>query len=199
LPSRWQLDHKAQALLSLPVPIKEWDDVAWNQYFTLPPHSLWNPRGIRRIRAHSAEWLPFLENVTASNVWHLPHDCGKKTDKIFKNAEKSYNHGHARMSMPNIAKLKIFEKYFFKCFMSENWQASKKSSKMQKIHVNKMMQELCSKTKPNSRYLQKVFSDACEKIERLPKILNMYSKVHLASANWLWGHCGQIINSMWHC
>jgi len=41
-------------------------------------------------------------------------DRGKKVDKILKNAEKSYDHGHARVSMPNKAKHKIFAKYFFK-------------------------------------------------------------------------------------
>src|SRR6266550_4298439 len=26
------------------------------QYFTLPPHSSWNPHGIRGFHAHSTEW-----------------------------------------------------------------------------------------------------------------------------------------------
>jgi hypothetical protein len=41
----------------------------------------------------------------------------EKVQKILKNAEKSGNHGHARTNMPNIAKLEIFAKYFFRRFM----------------------------------------------------------------------------------
>ncbi len=52
LPSRWQLDHKAQALLSLPVPIKEWDDVAWN----VDQGWIWKP------------WTP--SNI---NPWHVAY------------------------------------------------------------------------------------------------------------------------------
>ena len=136
------------------------------------------PCGIRVESAESA-LIPRNDFI----FWQVWYQCnrGKKMNKILKNAEKSYDHGHAKVSMPNRAKLKIFAKYFFKRSKWENWLAGKKSSKIQKIHVNQVMQELCSQTKPNSWYLQNTFSGACEKIERLPK--HVQQTVSVASVN----------------
>ena len=72
----------------------------------------WSPSAPSRGGGHWRHWqgLIYIYNHC---VWHY----FKKSQKNVKNAEKSHDSGHIKMVKPNKAKLEIFAKYFFRCFM----------------------------------------------------------------------------------
>ncbi len=73
LPNKWQLSWKDQALLSLPIPIKEWDDVAWNSEAVWVKHHIF-PNGDMEQSFDQgwtwAQWTP--SNI---NPWHAAYPC----------------------------------------------------------------------------------------------------------------------------
>ncbi len=98
LPSRWQLDHKAQALLSLPVPIKEWDDVAWNGEAVWVKRRIFPNGDMEQSFDQGWIWKPW----TPSNInpWHAAYP------RIMPLEEKRRpNQAKASMSKPSHFKL----------------------------------------------------------------------------------------------
>ncbi len=73
LPTRWQLTHKDQALLSLPIPIKEWDDVAWNGEAVWVKRRIFPNGDMEQSFNQGFTWAAW----TPSNInpWHAAYPC----------------------------------------------------------------------------------------------------------------------------
>src|SRR6266550_4046477 len=73
LPNKWQLSRKDQALLSLPIPIKEWDNVAWNGEAVWVKHHIF-PNGDME-QSFDQGWTWATWNPLNINPWHAayPH------------------------------------------------------------------------------------------------------------------------------
>ena len=84
-------------------------------------------------------WQHFLRVWVCRGLWMVVWHCLAlfrlqiKSQKILKNAEKSYDLGHIGGIKPNKAKLEIFVKYFFRHFLWEIWKAAKNLKKCREV------------------------------------------------------------------